>query len=93
MMRKLFTIAALFAGLAPLAAQAEDAKTFQHENETYVYKTSEGRDGATVITGRRVGADRFRLVLNGERVTGNVGGTPVAFRAPQGSSVTVLTAN
>lgn len=92
-MRTLITTAAVLAVMAPLAAQAEGEKTFQHENSTYVYKTSEGRDGATVITGRRIGGDRFRLVLDGERVRGNVGGTPVAFRAPQGAAVTVLTAN
>jgi hypothetical protein len=92
-MRKLITTAAALAVLAPLAAQAEETKTFQHEKQTYVYKTSEGRDGATVITGRRIGGDRFRLVLNGERVRGNVGGTPVAFRAPQNGVVSVLTAN
>lgn len=92
-MRKLITTAALLTALAPLAAQAEAEKTFQHERDTYVYKTSEGRGGSTIITGRRVGGDRFRLVLDGERVTGNVGGTPVAFRAPQDGSVQVLTAN
>ncbi|ONF96218.1 hypothetical protein [Sphingomonas jeddahensis] len=92
-MRTLITTAALLAFVAPLAAQAEGEKTFEHDKQTYVYKTSEGRDGATVITGRRVGGDRFRLVLDGERVRGNVGGTPVAFRAPQDGSVSVLTAN
>ncbi len=92
-MRTLITTAALLAVVAPLAAQAEGEKTFQHENQTYVYKTTEGRDGATVITGRRVGGDRFRLVLDGKRVTGNVGGTPVAFRAASDTAVSVLTAN
>lgn len=92
-MRKLITTAALLTALAPLAAQAEAQKSFQHENQTYVYTTSEGRGGATIITGRRVGGDRFRLVLNGQRVTGTVGGTPVAFQAPQEGSVQVLTAN
>lgn len=92
-MRKLITTAAFLTVLAPLAAQAEDTKTFQHENQTYIYKTSEGRDGATVITGRRIGGDRFRLILDGERVRGNVGGTPVAFHAPQNGTVSVMTAN
>lgn len=92
-MRKLITTAAVLTVLAPLASQAEGEKTFQHENQTYVYKTTEGRDGATVITGRRIGGDRFRLVLDGQRVRGNVGGTPVAFRAAPQTAVTVLTAN
>ncbi|RSV16904.1 hypothetical protein CA236_11990 [Sphingomonas sp. ABOLG] len=92
-MRKLIMTAAFLTALAPFAAQAQDEKSFQHENQTYVYKTSEGREGATVITGRRVGGDRFRLVVEGEKVRGNVGGTPVAFRAPQGGAVSVLTAN
>ena len=92
-MRKLIMTAAFLTAMAPLAAQAEDEKTFQHENQTYVYKTSEGREGATVITGRRIGGDRFRLVIDGEKVRGNVGGAPVAFRTPQGGSVSVVTAN
>ncbi|MDF2495222.1 hypothetical protein [Sphingomonas sp.] len=92
-MRKLIMTAAFLTAMAPLAALAEDEKTFQHENQTYVYKTSEGREGATVITGRRIGGDRFRLVIDGEKVRGNVGGAPVAFRAPQGGSVSVVTAN
>lgn len=92
-MRKLITTAALLVAVAPIAAQAEAEKTFQHENQTYVYSTSEGRGGATIITGRKVGGDRFRLVLDGQRVRGTVGGTPVSFQAPQSGSVQVMTAN
>ena len=92
-MRSIITAAAFFAVIAPVAAQADDAKTFQHERDTYVYATAPGTDGSTVITGRRAGGERFRLVHKGNRVTGTVGGTPVAFRAPQTTAVTVLAAN
>lgn len=91
-MRKLITTAAFFAFIAPVAAQAGEQKTFQHERDTYTYET-ESRDGSTIITGRRAGGERFRLVLKGQRVTGNVGGTPVAFRAPQEGVATVVTGN
>ena len=93
-MRKLITAAAFLAVVAPVAAaaQADEQKTFQHDRDTYVYET-ETRDGATIITGRRIGGDRFRLVNKGGRVTGQVGGTPVAFKAPAGGAVSVLSAN
>ncbi len=91
-MRNLITAAAALAVLAPVAVQAQDRTTFEHGRNTYVYQT-ETRDGATIITGRRMGGERFRLVHKGQRVTGNVGGTPVSFQAPQSGAVTVLTAN
>lgn len=92
-MRKLITAAALLTFVAPVAAQAEELNTFQHARDTYVYKTTTDADGSTVITGRRKGGDRFRLVLDGQRVTGNVGGTPVSFSAPQDGVVSVMSAN
>jgi hypothetical protein len=92
-MRKLITTAAFFAVLAPVAAQADEQKTFQHQRDTYVYKIADGQNGATIITGRRAGGEHFRLVVKNQRVTGNVGGTPVSFRAPQTSVATVLAAN
>lgn len=92
-MRSMITAAALFAAIAPVAAQADEQKTFQHQRDTFVYETAQGRDGATIITGRRAGGERFRLVHKGDRVTGTVGSTPVAFRAPQNTAVTVMAAN
>ena len=92
-MRKLITTAAFLTVLAPVAAQADGQKTFQHQRDTYVYETSKNANGATVITGRRAGGEHFRLVVKGQRVTGNVGRTPVAFRAPQDGAVSVLAAN
>lgn len=92
-MRKLITTAAFLTVLAPVAAQADEAKTFQHQRDTYVYQTTAGRNGATIITGRRMGGERFRLVLNGARVSGTVGATPVAFRVAPGSALSELAAN
>ena len=93
-MRKLIIAAAALAAFAPLAAaaQGDEQKSFQHERDTYVYET-ETRGDATIITGRRIGGDRFRLVHKGNRVTGQVGGTPVAFKAPAGGIVSVAAAN
>ena len=91
-MRKLITTAAFLTVLAPVAAHADDQKTFTHERDTYVYETSANEDGSTVITGRRIGGERFRLILKGQRVTGSVGNTPVAFRAPPAGGTAVVTA-
>lgn len=92
-MRKLISTAAVLAILAPVAARADELKSFEHGRDTYVYQTETARSGATVITGRRKGGDRFRLVVDGTRVTGHVGGTPVAFSTPQRSAASVMTAN
>jgi len=75
--------AAWFTVAAP--ANAADAEqSFQHDGYTYVYKTSQGANGAKLITGQRL-PDRapFRLVVKGHRVTGTSGNAPVAFDTAQ----------
>ena len=59
------------------AAQAEDT-TFERDGVTYSYTTSV-ENGRTVITGKTNGAVPFRLVVRGERVTGQYNGSPVEF--------------
>lgn len=63
--------------LLPAAAQAEDT-TFERDGVTYSYTTSV-ENGRTVITGKTNGAVPFRLVVRGERVTGQYNGSPVEF--------------
>lgn len=75
----LFTAAvALTVSTAAFARDGE--RQFTHQGITYVYTTAvEG--GRTVITGRQLpSGDAFRLVVDGQRVTGVAGGQPVAFR-------------
>lgn len=61
----------------PVAAQAEEAKTFTRAGVTYTY-TSEQSGKATVLAGTADGR-AFRLVVNGKNVTGHFGGMPVSF--------------
>jgi hypothetical protein len=64
-----------------LAFARDGEQRFTHEGNTYVYNTTV-ENGRTVISGSRLpGGDAFRLVIDGDKVTGVAGGTPVAFRA------------
>ena len=92
-MRTLIKTAAVLALLVPVAAQADDQRSFQHDRETFVYQTETTGTGATVITGRRKGGDRFRLLVDGTRVRGTVGRTAVRFSLPERPAVSVVTAN
>lgn len=68
MFKTVFTAAAALVAL-PVAAHAEDARTFSHEGVDYVY-TAEQKGKATVIEGTATGGVPFRLVVSGNRVTG-----------------------
>lgn len=81
-MRMLFAISATAAALIAAPATAGDpAETrFKHEGYTYAY-TAEDSGERKIITGRRYpGNTPFRLVVNGDRVRGVTGGTPVSFK-------------
>ena len=92
-MRTLIPTAVALTLLLPAAAQAEPLTSFEHGGETYVFQTETGSNGATVITGRRKGGDRFRLVVNGTRVSGTVGRTPVGFTVAEPVAAGVAVAN
>lgn len=86
---RLFTIAAALTSVAttmiPAIASADTAeRTFTRDGHTYVYTTTERDNGRVLIEGKEVGAaTRFRLLVDGDRVSGQANGRPVSFRAPQ----------
>ncbi len=76
---KLFAAAAA-ALTSTIGIAQEVERRFTHEGSTYVY-SSAVQNGRTVITGRRLpSGETFRLVVDGRRVSGVSGGTPVSFR-------------
>lgn len=91
-MRK-FTVALAAAATAlistvGIAGDAEQ-QTFTRDGHTYVYTTATRDDGRTVIEGRQVGSrTRFRLLVNGDRVTGYSNGYPVSFRTSEAVTAT-----
>lgn len=86
MRKTVYILAAAAAALTSTIGMAEDAKqSFVHDGSTYVYSTVQV-NGRKVITGRRLPSGQtFRLVVNGDRVSGVSGGVPVAFRTTEAS--------
>lgn len=75
---KTFISAAVLLSL-PVAAYASE-RSFKRDGVTYVY-TSKSEGNATVLEGKAFpGGSAYTLTVRGTRVTGHVGGTPVAFR-------------
>jgi len=84
-MRAILVLAAAAAALTStigMARTADDAEQrFVHDGATYAYTIKPAADGRQVIEGRALPNGRsFRLVVNGDRVSGVSGGVPVAFR-------------
>ncbi|TCP33322.1 hypothetical protein [Sphingomonas sp. BK235] len=82
------TLSLIVAGATALLATAAGAapaeRSFTRDGHTYVYTTSALDAQRTVIEGHEVGRGaRFRLVVNGDRVSGKANGVPVSFRAAQ----------
>ncbi len=75
MTKTLILAAALFA--VPAAATATE-RSFVREGVTYTY-TSARKGASTLITGKTSDGATYTLTVRGKRVTGLVGGTPVAF--------------
>lgn len=94
-MRTLSILAAAATALISTVGVAQSApRQFTRDGHTYVYTTSVNRAGKTVIEGRELGsATHFRLLVNGDRVSGQSNGYPVSFRAPAGVTATTLSAN
>ncbi|MBY9062465.1 hypothetical protein K7957_05920 [Sphingomonas yunnanensis] len=85
----LVAAAATLTAAAATAAPAE--RSFTRDGHTYVYTTSALDSARTVIEGHEVGrGGRFRLVVNGDRVSGQANGVPVSFRAAQPLSTTIV---
>lgn len=76
-MIKTFITAAVLLGVPAVALAGE--RSFTRDGVTYVY-TSEQRGKSTVILGKAFpGGSSYSLTVRGRRVTGVVGGNPVAF--------------
>ena len=90
-MRSLTILAAAAAVLLPATAfAATGERSFTRDGHTYVYTLTPNGDGTTLIQGHEVGSDsRFRLTVNGTRVSGQANGRTVSFRAsrPLGTAV------
>ena len=73
----------------PVTAQAAEPIRVDREGYKLEYVVSYLEDGTKLITGRDVGDDtKFKLLVRGRKVTGEVGGQPVRFMAPRSKSPT-----
>lgn len=79
---KFYAAAAAAALISTVGIAGEQPKqSFTRDGRTYVYTTSARDDGRMLIEGRETGSNgRFRLLVNGNRVTGSSNGFPVSFR-------------
>jgi len=83
-MRKISIAAALATALISTIGMAQEpTNRFTRDGATYVYTKTALPNGRTLIEGRRVSGGTFRLVVDGNRVTGKSNGVPVSFRAPK----------
>ena len=84
MRKTVYILAAAAAALTSTIGMADEGKqSFVHEGDTYVY-TSNVDHGRQVISGRRYPSGQaFRLVVNGNRVSGVSGGVPVAIKTTE----------
>ncbi|MDR6788667.1 hypothetical protein J2Y58_002027 [Sphingomonas sp. BE138] len=81
--------------LPAVAAAAPAERSFTRDGHTYVYSMTANEDGTTLIQGHEVGgaASRFRLTVNGTRVSGQANGRDVSFRTPQPLAPVAVAAN
>ena len=95
-MRKTTIFAAAAAALIStmgMAAEA-DQQSFTRDGRTYVYTATTRNDGKTLIEGHQAGSRaKFRLLVDGNRVTGMSNGFPVSFRTSGEQAVTSSAAN
>ncbi len=84
MTKTIFAIAAAALTLATPALASE--RSFTRDGVTYTYTTLD-QGGARILEGRASQGGKFRLVVQNGWVKGDVGGKPVAFRAPKTTSL------
>lgn len=85
---QLLAAAALFSPALALAQPAE--QRFTHRGATYTYTVTPAAHGRRIIEGRRLtDGSAFRLIVDGERVSGTSGGQDVSFRAPRAGGVSL----
>jgi len=76
-----------------IAAEPEQ-QSFTHEGHTYVYTQTARDNGKTLIEGHEVGSrEKFRLLVDGDRVRGTTNGYPVSFRAKPNVVASAAAAN
>ena len=79
-MRTTIIASAALALTSTAAFAGTGESSFTKAGNTYVYSTKT-EHGRTVISGRQLpSGERFRLVVDGRRVTGESAGQPVSFR-------------
>ena len=80
---KFIAAAAAAALISTVGIAAEPSEqSFTHEGHTYVYTQTARDNGKTLIEGHEVGSrEKFRLLVDGDRVRGTSNGYPVSFRA------------
>ncbi|ODP36629.1 hypothetical protein [Sphingomonas turrisvirgatae] len=89
-MTKIIILAAALFAVPTAAAAAE--RTFTRDGVTYTY-TSAKQGERTVITGKTSQGSAYTLTVRGKRVSGLVGGTPVAFTIAKPLAGSVKTAS
>jgi len=78
-MKTLATAAALSAAFFVVTPATAEPVTLVRDGVSYIY-TTQTKGDARIISGQQKGGDRFRLVVNRGRVSGEVGSRPVSFR-------------
>ncbi|SEL43854.1 hypothetical protein SAMN05216382_2052 [Sphingomonas palmae] len=96
-MRKIAFIAAAAATalISTVGIAAEPAQQrFTHEGRTYVYTQTARENGKTLIEGHEVDShEKFRLLVDGDRVRGTSNGYPVSFRTRSAVVASAAAAN
>lgn len=77
------------AALAPVAAQANEAREFSHEGVNYSY-TAEQKGKTTVIAGATSAGVPFRLYVKGDRVSGTYDNRYVSFTTAEAAKAGIL---
>lgn len=76
--RKSLAILPAFALIAPSLAHAADKETFVRDGVTYTYTSTVSPEGNTILAGE-AGGKPFRLVVKGDKVSGEFNSSAVRF--------------
>lgn len=80
MLSKIVIAATAVLVAAPALADDANKGRFVHEGYTYVYQVKDTKAGKQISGTRYPGATAFSLNVRGEKVSGQSGGQPVAFK-------------
>jgi len=76
--RKMLLLVPVLALAAPALAHAADKEAFVRDGVTYTYTSTVTADGRTILAGD-AGGKPFRLVVKGDKVSGEYNYAPVRF--------------